>query len=490
MVAAILLPMGAACVAILVRGYAARIALVTALLTAAVSVVTAIAVVRNGPLEYAMGGWRAPLGITLRVDGLSSLMLLLSASVAVPVFVYAAAHYARARSDERQGADFWPLALLLWGGLNGVFLSGDVFNQYVAVELTSLAAVALVTLGEGDAALSAALRYLLSTFAASMFYLLGVGHLYAVAGTLDIPSLAGTLEAEAASYSAAALITVALLFKSALFPLHFWLPRAHSAAPSQVSALLSSLVVTSAAYLFLRLWTTVFVSVAVPVVGQIIGGLGACAIVWGSLQALRQQRLKVMIAYSTVAQMGYLFLVVPLVTSALSTPGGGALWGETAWSGGVYHAIAHALAKAALFLSAGVIVGAIGTDKIVGISGIARQLPVATYAFGIASMSLIGLPPSGGFVAKWMLLTAAFKSGQWWWAIAIAAGGLLTAGYVFLVLGQGLSQASSDRDVELKSTSKAIEYSAFALAVAALALGVRVAEPLALLRVGLPIEMP
>ncbi|MEX2583885.1 MAG: proton-conducting transporter membrane subunit [Gemmatimonadota bacterium] len=482
----ILLPLIGAFLTFITRRSAPLIGTATAALTAASSIGVAWTVGRRGFLSYPLGDWAAPVGIALRADGLSAVMLLTSASVVLPVCVYAVGYFRKQAGEAHAAAGFWPLALLLWGGLNGLFLSGDVFNLYVVLELMTLAAVALVAIGSEESGLAAAMRYLLAAFLASMFYLLGVALLYGAYGTLDMAMLGARLVPEPAAYLAAALIAGALALKTALFPLHFWLPRAHAAAPAPVSALLSSLVVTGSFYLFLRLWTSVFAPIASVSAGQLLGILGSTAIVWGSLQALRQQHLKVMIAYSTVAQVGYLFLLFPLVTSAMATAGGADAWGVSAWNGGVYHAISHALAKAAMFLAAGTIVQALGSDRIVGISGIARQLPVTTYAFGIAGMTLIGLPPSGGFVAKWLLLSAAFASGQWWWAIVMLLGGILTAGYVFLVLGQELSQAGSDHDVEMKPVPRSMEYAAFALAFAALVLGLRVTEPLELLRIGFP----
>jgi formate hydrogenlyase subunit 3/multisubunit Na+/H+ antiporter MnhD subunit len=279
-----------------------------------------------------------------------------------------------------------------------------------------------------------------------------------------------------------ALITAGLAVKTALFPLHFWLPRAHASAPPPVSAVLSALVVTGSYYVVLRLWLEVFSGTLNAAAAQIMGALGAAAICWGSLQAVRQRHLKPMVAYSTVAQVGYLFLLFPLV----GLGGGAAPWAHAAWSGGVYQAVSHAFAKAGMFLAVGGIARAVGNDRIVGVRGIATHMPLSTYAFGLAGMSLIGLPPSGGFVAKWQLLTASFGSGQWWWGIAILAGGLLTASYVFLVLGQELSQADEDRAHEFARVPPAMEWAALALALVAFLLGLRALEPLELLGIGGP----
>jgi multicomponent Na+:H+ antiporter subunit D len=482
----ILLPFGAACLALLLPRVRNLIGVLTLVLSAASGLWLALRVTSRGVLRHDVGGWEAPLGIALHVDGLAAVMLLMSGFVSLPIGLYAASYFHAAGGEWQPGESFWPLALLLLGALHALFLSGDLFNLYVTLELVTLAAVSLVVLNSGESALLASIRYLLAAFVASLFYLFGVAILYAAYGSLDLQVLAGVVGPEPASLVAAALITGGLLLKTALFPLHFWLPRAHAAAPAPVSALLSSLVVTATFYLVVRLWTSVFTEVVTPAGGQLIGALGTGAIVWGSVQALRQQHLKVMIAYSTVAQLGYLFLLVPLVVSALAAGEAAAGWGADAWNGGVYHAISHALAKAAMFLAGGTIAFALGDDRIVGIRGIARKLPISTYAFGIAGMTLIGLPPSGGFVAKWLLLSAAFSSGQWWWAIAMLVGGVLTAGYVFLVLGQDLSLASGDVERELRPVPPLMEYAAMVLALAALGLGVRVQEPLAMLRVGFP----
>jgi multicomponent Na+:H+ antiporter subunit D len=488
-VASILLPLAAGCLTLLLgRRASEAAAFLAGAGTIVASVLLAVEVWRDGPVSHLLGGWGAPIGIELRADGLSAAMLVMCAAVSLPVILFARSYFSigeYSRGWSASGA-FWPLMLFLWTALNALFLSSDIFNLYVALEVLTLSAVALVTLSGGVTALVSAMRYLLAAFVGSMLYLLGVAILYAAHHTLDLTLLAERVTPGGESLVAVALISGGLALKTALFPVHFWLPRAHASAPAPVSALLSSLVITASFYLILRLWVGPFAPVLVTGAGQIFGVLGAGAIIWGSVQALRQKHLKVMIAYSTVAQIGYLFLLLPLITSAMLAGEGGAAWGADAWNGGIYHAISHALAKAAMFLAAGSIVHSLGSDQIVGISGIARHLPVSTYAFGIAGMSLIGLPPSGGFVAKWLLLSASFASGQWWWAVVILAGGVLTAGYVFLVLGQELSLAPSDRAGEFLPVPRTMEYTAMALALIALVLGVRVSEPLALLRVGLP----
>jgi multicomponent Na+:H+ antiporter subunit D len=483
----VLAPLLGACAAALLRGRGATLAgLGAATATTAASAWLASAVWSGGSIRYAVGGWGAPLGIDLRIDGLSVAMLLMTALVCTLIAFYATVYFPRAETSARDwaaGESFWPLLLVLWAALNIVSVSGDLFNLYVGLELLTLAAVGLVVLSDEGMALIAALRYLLAAFLGSLAYLLGVALLYGSFHTLDLALLQERITGDVPAFAALALITVGLSLKTALFPLHFWLPRAHATAPGPVSALLSAPVITASFYLLLRIWSTVGVDLLTGSAAQLAGVAGAGAIVWGSVQAIRQKRLKVMIAYSTVAQIGYLILILPLALGP-----GAEGWRQIAWTGGVYHAISHAFAKAAMFTSAGAIILAVGHDRIVGVRGIAAHLPVSTYAFGLSGMTLIGLPPSGGFVAKWLMLTAAIGSGQWWWAGVILAGGVLTAGYVFVVLGQELSQAESDVPAEFAPVPRLMEYTAMALALVAILLGVQPLIPLELLGIGGPFD--
>jgi formate hydrogenlyase subunit 3/multisubunit Na+/H+ antiporter MnhD subunit len=267
----------------------------------------------------------------------------------------------------------------------------------------------------------------------SVLYLLGAALVYGAYGTLDVALLAGLARADAPTLLAAALMTAGLLAKTALLPLHLWLPPAHAGAPAAASAILSALVVKGSFVILLRLWFGAFHGVATPPAAQLLGALGAAAILLGSVAALRQDRLKLLVAYSTVAQIGYLFLMVPLMV------GTDPAIAARAWTGGVMQAVSHAFAKASMFLGAGLIAARLGQDRIAGLAGAARALPMTVLAFGIAGLSLMGVPPSGGFAAKWLLLTAAIAAGQWWWALVVLGGGLLTGGYVYRVLAGALA---------------------------------------------------
>ncbi len=424
-------------------------------------------VLDQGVLHSSVGGWGAPLGIEFYVDGLSLLMLLVTALVGLGISIYSIAYF---RSDK--AVHFWPLWMLLWTALNALFLSADLFNLYVTLELLGMAAVALVALAGGTNALGAAMRYLLVSLLGSLFYLLGVALLYHSFGSVDIVILAERMESSPAVWAAMGLMSAGLLLKTALFPLHFWLPPAHASAPAPASALLSALVVKASFYILLRLWLEVFpLNEAGP--GQLFGLLGAAAVLWGGVQALRQTRLKMLIAYSTVSQIGYLFLAFPLAS-------------QIAWKGGLYLLLSHALAKAAMFLAAGNILCFGGHDRIADLDRVAQRLPLTLTAFALAGVSSMGLPPSGGFIGKWMLLDAALQAGQWWWVIIMILGGLLAAAYVFKVIGHSFTRAEMSH--EAKPVPAIMEWIALALAMAAILLGLFASWPLALMDIGSPFD--
>jgi multicomponent Na+:H+ antiporter subunit D len=368
--------------------------------------------------------------------------------------------------QDRPRLAFWNLLLAIWGALNTVFLSGDLFTLYVALELLTFAAVPLVCLDGRAKTLQAALRYLLFALLGSVLYLVGTALLYGAYGTLDIVLLSERVHAEPATFVATALMTVGLLAKTALFPLHLWLPPAHAGAPPAGSAVLSALVVKGSFFIVIRLWFDVMPGVPGFAATQVLAALGAAAILFGSVVALRQKRLKLLIAYSTLAQIGYLFLMFPLAFDSASAQ----LLGGRALSGGLLQAISHATAKAAMFMSAGLIYAALGHDRIAGLGGIGRALPFSILAFALGGVALIGLPPGGAYVAKELLLQAAVETEQWWWTVVIQAGGIFTSAYVVLVLAHALARA--DKPVTLRASVPWYqEAAALSLALCSLLLG-------------------
>lgn len=450
-------------------GRGARLAIGALLVQCALALQLAVEVLAYGGRTHPVGGWGAPLGIDLAADGLSAVMLLLAQALALPLAVYARAYFAENAPTVRY---FWPLAGFLLAGINALFLAADLFNLYVTLELVGLAAVGLVAAGGTARQVAAALRYLFAALAGSLLYLLGVALIYGAYGTVSLETLAPLVDARApaAVWIAGGLMLAGLMLKTAIFPFHYWLPPAHGGAPAPVSALLSALVVKASFYLILRLSLDVFAPLAAAA-ATVLGLLGAAAIVWGSWQALRTDHIKMLVAWSTVAQLGYLFLVFPLLA-----PDGLAL------QAGGMQAIAHGLAKAAMFAAAGVLMLATGRDTLVGLAGVAGRVPLTLFAFGLAGVTLMGLPPSGGFLAKWLLIEAALTHGQWGWVAVVIGGGLLAAAYVFRVLRQAFLLAPADS--RFHPVPRSMEWTAFVLATASVLLGLRGVELMALLARG------
>jgi formate hydrogenlyase subunit 3/multisubunit Na+/H+ antiporter MnhD subunit len=281
------------------------------------------------------------------------------------------------------------------------------------------------------------------------------------------------------AWIAAALMTMGLLAKTALFPLHLWLPPAHAGAPAAGSAVLSALVVKGSFFLIARLWFDALPGLRDPVAAQLLAIMGSAAILFGSVLALRQQRLKLLVAYSTVAQIGYLFFLFPLVIGAAEP------WNSLAWTGGWLQVLSHAFAKAAMFMAAGLIAESLGHDRIANLGGVGRVLPLTLFTFGLAGLSLMGVPPSGGFTAKWLLLLAAIMEGQWWWALVMLVGGLLAGGYVFMVLSKAFGAASETLALA-KPVARSREVVALALALCAVLLGLVPLQPSEFLQIGRP----
>jgi formate hydrogenlyase subunit 3/multisubunit Na+/H+ antiporter MnhD subunit len=417
---------------------------------------------------YYLGGWHLPLGIALYADGFTATMLVMTALVGLGISIYASAYFSDNNNQYSTTRLFWPIWLIMWSALNALFLSADIFNIYVTLELVSLAAVALVALAQNSEANKAALRYLLVGLFGSLCYLLGVGLLYSEYAMLEFSLLGDAITLSPLTVSALALMSAGLIMKAALFPMHFWLPPAHGSAPAPVSAVLSALVVKAAVYLLFRLWFNVFDSIVTAYSAQLIGALGAVAILWGSVQALRAERFKLLVAYSTVAQIGYFFLAIPLV-QGIGTA-------VVAVSGAVYLMLSHALAKAAMFASAGTILHVAGHDRIKDLAGISQCYPVTVFTIAIAGVSLVGLPPSGGFMGKWLLLQAAFTSGQWWWVVILLLGSLLAAGYIFRVIAHAFSHL--DELPPARVLDWRMQWPALVIAVLAMILGL-FAYPLA-----------
>lgn len=442
--------------------------LTAAMGTAACSIaLTWYVAAKETAVTLAIGGWDVPLGLRLLADGTGAMFVALTGIVGAAASVVAAVMPGATGSDGRAQPAFWPLWLGCWTGLNTVYLSGDIFNAYVGLELAGLTAVGLVALG-GRAAWAAAFRYLVVTVVGSMLFLVAVGLIVSETGTLDFRMAAehitavveGTGAMPVAVVVAVLLGTAGMALKFALAPLHGWLIPAHSSAPSVVSPLLSALVIKAPLLVLFRLWLWVADdSAALTIAAWILGAMGAAALLWGSVMALRQTRLKKLVAYSTVAQAGYWVIALPVIihpeAAGDDLPGTGAEDTVLFWvlTGTMALIAAHGLAKAALFLVAGLLKERYGTDDLDDLAGAGRAHPALAMTAGLAAVTLAGLPPSLAFGGKWQLVTGAVMADQWWLLGTVVVSTLLSAGYLLRILAPifrdtgddgGTSDATSD----------------------------------------------
>ncbi len=448
-VAVIALPLAGAVACVVLPRAARGVAAATGIAAMATSFGLAAEVLARGARDYAVGGWEPPVGIALHADGVAAALVALTAALMTLCALVA--------RPQRSSDTFFANWLFAWAALAVVFLSDDAFNVYVGLELLGIAAVSLVAAPGTHAALGAAMRYLAAGLTGSLFYLLGVALLYASEATLSLSDLehAGGLTPAAAL----AFMTAGLLLKCAVFPLHGWLPGAHGSAPAPASAVLSGVVVKSGIYLLWRMWSDVLPGVPANAGADLLGALGVGALLWGAAMAWRAERLKLVVAYSTVSQLGYLVIAVPLLRAA----------GAEALAGATLMAAAHALAKAGCFLAAGAVLMRRQSDRLETLGGLVAQMPIAAFALGVGAVSLIGLPPSGGFAAKWMLIQASLAVHAWWWAVAFVGGSLLSAAVLVRALAPAF-EAPAERS-DGKSRTSAVEWTALAVALGALAAG-------------------
>jgi multicomponent Na+:H+ antiporter subunit D len=402
---------------------AGRFALAVVALTTALAAGLVWHLNQAGPFDAALGGWPAPYGITLRFDRFSAWTLPLAGLFAA-IVPFAWRYLEGTLPPERWGV-FYALLLLNLGGLVGFSVTGDLFNLFVTMEVVSLSSYALVAVAGRGVAAWAALKYLLLGAVSSLLVLFGVALLFVLTGSLDMVDVGSRLAAVGASPAALlalASLAVAFLLKAALFPLHVWLPDAHAIAPSPVSAVLSGLVVKVGIVGLLRVYQLAAGSgAALDGFGEVLMLLGAVAIVMGAFLAIFQDDIKLMLAYSTISNVGYIVLGI-----GLGSP--------FALIGGAVHVFNHALIKVALFLAAGSIIHQTGSRTLSDLRGVARTMPQTCAAMAIGAVSIVGLPPTAGFVCKWYIALGAFEAGRGGYGFALVFGALFIFVYYVRML--------------------------------------------------------
>ncbi len=424
----VICPIVAALLVPLVSRFSGRLARGITVAAPAVALGCAVQALRvalaSGPWHYSLGGWAPPWGIEYVVDPLGGGMAVLVALLSTLVALYAGP-YLRDLSPRRT-AVFDSLFLLLTSGLLGITLTGDLFNLYVFFEISSLAAYALLASG-GERAVMATFRYLLLGTIAASFYLLGLGYLYALTGTVNMADLAMRLPdvgGGSAFTVGVVLIVVGLAIKMAVFPLHGWMPDAYTYAPPPVTMFIAAVMSKVSAYALLRVLFFVLPPTgAVETALSVLSWVAAGGVLAASVLALAQTDVRRMLAYSSVGQMGYVVLGLSLGNAAAIT-------------GALLHVMGHAVAKACLFGAVGSLPRETAQADIAGFAGASRRAPLTMAAFTVAALSLVGMPPTAGFFSKWYLLRGAFEADAWLFAAVLMLSSLLSALYFFRILEQ------------------------------------------------------
>jgi multicomponent Na+:H+ antiporter subunit D len=379
-----------------------------------------------GAIHYELGGWPAPYGIEYVVDPVNAWVVVIVALIGAVVAPYARVSVEQEITEDRIPL-FYAAFILCLTGLLGIAVTGDVFNVFVFLEISSLSAYALIALGSDRRALTASFQYLIMGSVGATFIVIGIGLMYVMTGTLNMADLADRLPEVSGTRTipvAFTFLTVGITLKLALFPLHLWLPNAYTYAPSAVTAFIASTATKVGVYLLLRFFFTIFgvtFSFDVMQLDLILMPLALIAIVTMSLVAIYQENVKRLLAYSSVAQIGYMVLGISFAS----------VLGLTA---GILHLFNHALMKGALFMSMGCVMYRVGSVRLERMHGLGRAMPWTMAAFVVGGLSLIGVPLTVGFISKWYLVQAALEQGMWPVAGVVLLGSLLALMYVWKVV--------------------------------------------------------
>lgn len=391
-------------------------------------------------ISYSLGGWDPPWGIQIAADNLSVFFLLVISLIGIPVSLFSFKNLRDEVGDDKYTVRFQVLYLLLMGALAGMAVTRDLFNVFVLVEVATLSCCGLVSAHREPKAAYAAFTYLLLATLGSTFVLGGIGFIYIITGHLNMGFASQELfkvwqSSPHVVWMAFSFLLVGFGVKSALFPLHLWLPDAHSSAPAPASAILSGLAVKGYIICLLKILFNVFGHTIMEsfALNKIFIVAGAMAIIAGSVLALKQDELKTRLAFSTVAQVGYIFLGFGLVNPEGLT-------------GALFYLASHGVSKAVLFLAAGAMISISGKKNISQLAGIGKKMPITMGAFTVGSLSLVGIPMFSGFLGKWHLLTGSINGGNPLAVAVIIIGSILCAAYLFPVLRIAYFEQASGED--------------------------------------------
>jgi multicomponent Na+:H+ antiporter subunit D len=421
-------------------------------------------VIAHGTISYAEGGWEPPWGIELRIDLFNALVLIIVTGICA-IVISASMTSLPNEVPEKRHHLFYAAFLLCMTGLAGMTVTGDAFNIFVFLEISSLSSYALVSQGASRKALTSAIQYLVMGTIGGTLLLLGIGMLYMTTGTLNLADMAERLAAVGPSRTvlvALACVTIGTSIKLAVFPLHLWLPNAYTYAPAIVSAFLAATATKVAFYVLGRFLFSVFgVDLAFGELNldHVLMPLAIVAMFAGSIVAIYQKNLKRMLAYSSVAQIGYMLLGLSLANVAGLT-------------GGIVHLFNHALMKSGLFMMLACVLFRIGSVHINDMRGLGRRMPWTMAAFVIGGLSMIGVPLTVGFVSKWYLVSGALEAGLWPVAILILLSSLLAVIYIWRVVEVAYFQPAPEDALPVKEAPLGLLIPTWALSVAIIVFGI------------------
>jgi len=421
-------------------------------------------VLTTGTISYDLGGWAAPWGIEYRIDEINAFVLLIVSgisSITLP-FARASIEY---EVDKKRIYIVYTGWMLFLTGLLGITITGDVFNVFVFLEISSLSSYLLISLNRDRRALIAAFQYLVLGTIGATFILIGIALLYMMTGTLNMMDLAERVPAVSNTRTvkmAFTFLTVGIGLKAAVFPLHFWLPNAYAYAPSAISALFAGTATKVAIYLLLRFFFTVFgveFSFEVMKLDRVLLPLALTGIFVASTIAIFQTDVKRMLGYSSIAQIGYMVLGVSL----------GSVPGVTA---AILHLFNHALMKAALFVTLGCVFFRVGSVMRDDLAGLGRKMPWTMAAFVVGGLSLVGIPLTVGFISKWYLIVAALDQQWWWLAVLVLISSLLALVYIWQVIEVAYFRTADDRSIDIKEAPAALLIPTWILIIANIYFGI------------------
>lgn len=398
------------------------VTMIICLIMPVISISLLLTVLDSGTISYSMGGWAPPFGIEYRIDIFNAFVLVLVSIIGAVVLPFARLSVGKEIAKEN-ASWFYAMFLLCLTGLLGITITGDAFNAFVFLEISSLSTYVLIAMGRDRRALLAAYQYLILGSIGATFYIIGVGIIYTLTGTLNFADLStriSEIEQTRSILAAAAFIIVGISLKFALFPLHVWLPNAYAYAPSTVTVFLASTATKVALYLLIRFLFSIF---GIEIVAEklalsgILMILSLAAMFGASIVAIFQHDVKRLFAYSSVAQIGYITLGIALANQAGLT-------------GSLVHMFNHAIMKGALFLAIGAVVYRIGSAEIEDFSGLGKKMPITMVCLLIGGLGLIGVPGTAGFISKWYLAIGAIDAGYIWLVFLLVLSSLLALIYV------------------------------------------------------------